>query len=67
MKKNNVAVSRRGLKRDAKNKARKKRNQAQYNFHDLVNRVKVMQQYINQQTTEKAEENNGESNSNPNG
>lgn len=49
MKKNNVKVSQRGLKRDAKNKARKKRAAALYNFNDLANRVKVMQEYLNQE------------------
>ena len=49
MKKNNVKTSQRGLKRDAKNKARKKRAEAKYNFNDLVHRVKTMQQFLNKE------------------
>lgn len=56
MKKNNVKASQRGLKRDAKNKARKKRAEALYNFNDLAYRVKLMQQSINQTMSEKQEE-----------
>jgi hypothetical protein len=56
MKKNNVKASQRGLKRDAKNKARKKRAEALYNFNDLTYRVKLMQQAINQTMSEKQEE-----------
>jgi len=56
MKKSNVKASQRGLKRDAKNKARKKRAEALYNFNDLTYRVKLMQQAINQTMSEKQEE-----------
>jgi len=56
MKKSNVKASQRGLKRDAKNKARKKRAEALYNFNDLTYRVKLMQQAINQTMSEKQKE-----------
>jgi hypothetical protein len=56
MKKNNVKASQRGLKRDVKNKARKKRAEALYNFNDLAYRVKLMQQSIKQTMSKKQEE-----------
>jgi hypothetical protein len=55
MKKNNVKVSQRGLKRDAKNKARKKRSEALKKFNDLAYRVKYMQA-LQAQMSEKQEE-----------
>lgn len=60
MKKSNVKHSQRGLKRHAKNKARKERAKALYNFNDIAYRVKAMQEYMKQQQqlTEKAEETN---------
>lgn len=58
MKKNNKMSSQRGLKRDAKNKARKKRAEALYNFNDLAYRVKLMQKQINQTMSETQEEGN---------
>jgi len=56
MKKNNAKTSQRGLKRNAKNKARKKRAEALYTFNDLVHRVKLMQNNINQAMSKKKEE-----------
>jgi len=57
MKKNNAKTSQRGLKRDAKNKARKKRAEALYKFNDLTYRVKLMQNMMNQAAmSEKQEE-----------
>jgi hypothetical protein len=58
MKKNNKVSSQRGLKRDLKNKARKKRAEALYNFNDLAFRVKTMQQQINKAMSETQEEGN---------
>ncbi len=49
MKKNNKQTSQRGLKRDAKNKARKKRAEALYEFNDLANRVKLIYGYLNKE------------------
>lgn len=43
MQKNNKKVSQRGLKRDAKNKARLKRVKAHKEFHANVNYVKLAQ------------------------
>lgn len=43
MQKNNKQVSQRGLKRDAKNKARLKRAKAKKEFHSNVNYVKLAQ------------------------
>jgi hypothetical protein len=43
MKKNNVAVSQRGLKRDAKNKARLKRAKALREFNKATAYVKMVQ------------------------
>jgi len=48
MRKNNKQVAQRGLKRDAKNKARKKRAEAKYAFNDMVSKVKTMQQSLEQ-------------------
>jgi len=50
VKKNNTKTSQRGLKRDVKNKARKKRSESKYNFNDLVHKVKTMQQFLNKDT-----------------
>jgi hypothetical protein len=46
MKKNNKAVSQRGLKRDAKNKKRVKRSTELKDFNNLVGTFKFMQEYI---------------------
>jgi len=47
MRKNNVKTSRRGLKRDAKNKARLKRVHKLNQFNDIAQRVKAIQAYMN--------------------
>jgi hypothetical protein len=52
MKKNNVAVSQRGLKRDSKNKARLKRAKALREFNHMAAQVKFMQDYVNKQKEE---------------
>jgi hypothetical protein len=48
MRKNNVQVSQRGLKRDAKNKARLKRVRKLKQFNDIAQRVKAIQAYMKQ-------------------
>jgi hypothetical protein len=45
MKKNNKEISQRGLKRDMKNKARKKRSAELKNFNNLVATFKFMDAY----------------------
>lgn len=52
MKKNNVKSSQRGLKRDAKNKARVKRAKALRDFNHMAAQVKFMQAYMNGQQGE---------------
>jgi hypothetical protein len=49
MRKNNVKTSQRGLKRDAKNKARLKRVRELKQFNDIAQRVKAIQSYIKSQ------------------
>jgi hypothetical protein len=56
MKKNNVKTSQRGLKRDAKNKARLKRAKALREFNALVRPMKeraMMEAWIKQQEEER--------------
>ena len=56
MKKNNVAVSQRGLKRDAKNKERLKRAKALREFNALVRPLKekaMMEAWMKQQEEER--------------
>ena len=48
MKKNNAKVSQKGLKRDARNKARKKRSTALKDFNNKTFQVKLFQDYIKQ-------------------
>ena len=54
MKKNNVRISQRGLKRDSKNKARLKRAKAQREWHHMVAQVKFMQDYLKKAQDAKA-------------
>lgn len=54
MKKNNVAISQRGLKRDAKNKARLKRAKALREFNHTTAYVKAVQS-ISEQLQEQSE------------
>lgn len=55
MKKNNVSSSQRGLKRDAKNKARLKRAKSLREFNHLAAQVKFMQAYVEQQKSAQSE------------
>jgi len=57
MKKNNVKISQRGLKRDSKNKARLVRAKKKREWHHMVAQVKFMQDYMKKAQAQVADAN----------